>query len=520
MADMMTIGGLGDLQDVGGNMSGDNLPPGQIGQRLEQGNVALTVLSAERMQQVGDLPDNPDMVYMVADVTIENNQTEAIDPSSGFSVVDATGTSYEATLLATEEGTPIGELQPEAQVTGLAVFEVPESTSSLILNFQPLEFFAEGTPAIQVALEESPDVADTPDTLPADDVTGLTGPNLPAVTQGAISAGGSVTAELNTLDEAHDWTFEGIAGQQVTIRAEAAQGTSTDPRIHLYDPAGNVIAADDDGGGDTNALISAVSLEQDGTYIIRVDVFTEGEYVLSLEATEPVAQAPDTDDTDTPAADEPAPDTPSTPDGPVPTPAPDAPVGAVINGGNLRDGPSVDTGAILGQVCPDDQVEFLEQQGNWYRVRVYATAEDCVPAHVDAGTEGWLSGLLVSTPSAAVPGGTEEPATAAPTAETPAQATPTQAPAAQATPTQAPADAQGSAQVINGGNLRSEPRIAPDTVIGQVCPGDTAEVLQQQQAAGILWYRIRIATTAVDCHPERVATGTEGWLSSILLTLQ
>lgn|GEM_PF-2457379 len=72
--------------------------------------------------------------------------------------------------------------------------------------------------------------------------------------------------------------------------------------------------------------------------------------------------------------------------------------------------------------------------------------------------------------------------------------------------------------VINGGNLRTEPRVATSTVIGQVCPGDALLLLEQESNQH--WYRIRITTLAANCHPQRVAAETEGWLSSTLVRLQ
>jgi len=62
-------------------------------------------------------------------------------------------------------------------------------------------------------------------------------------------------------------------------------------------------------------------------------------------------------------------------------------------------------------------------------------------------------------------------------------------------------------------------KIATTTVIGQVCPGDTLVLLEQQQG-NQPWYHIRITTLAASCHPQRVAAETEGWLSSMLVRLQ
>ena len=67
--------------------------------------------------------------------------------------------------------------------------------------------------------------------------------------------------------------------------------------------------------------------------------------------------------------------------------------------------------------------------------------------------------------------------------------------------------------VANGGNMRSSQRIAPDTVIGQICPGDQVEILAEQGG----WYQFRITQLAADCHPNRVPLNTEGWASGTLV---
>ncbi len=74
------------------------------------------------------------------------------------------------------------------------------------------------------------------------------------------------------------------------------------------------------------------------------------------------------------------------------------------------------------------------------------------------------------------------------------------------------------ARVQNGGNLRGSPNLAPETVLGQVCPGDTVAVVGELQVGDILWKQVRIEATGGNCHAERVPPGTEGWISNMLLT--
>ncbi len=97
---------------------------------------------------------------------------------------------------------------------------------------------------------------------------------------GQISVGSSVQDNVPTLFEAHNWEFYGTAGQTVTIRADAIG--DSDPRIKLIDPNGNVIAEDDDGGGGYSSLLTA-TLSMDGTYTIRIDMFSEGNFTLSVQ---------------------------------------------------------------------------------------------------------------------------------------------------------------------------------------------------------------------------------------------
>ncbi|WP_322487955.1 SH3 domain-containing protein [Chloroflexus sp.] len=98
-------------------------------------------------------------------------------------------------------------------------------------------------------------------------------------------------------------------------------------------------------------------------------------------------------------------------------------------------------------------------------------------------------------------------------------ATPTAPPTPTATPTLMPEPILGRAQVINGGNIRREPRVAAETVMGQVCVGDRVVLLEEQTTNGAnRWYRLRVVETVGNCVPERVSAGTEGWVNATLLS--
>jgi hypothetical protein len=87
------------------------------------------------------------------------------------------------------------------------------------------------------------------------------------------------------------------------------------------------------------------------------------------------------------------------------------------------------------------------------------------------------------------------------------------------TPTAAAPQVIGSAGVLTVGNLRSQPVVAADTVLGQICPGDRLEVFEEAPGAeGATWYRARVAEVGDSCSAQRVSLGTVGWASSTLLS--
>lgn len=93
-----------------------------------------------------------------------------------------------------------------------------------------------------------------------------------------IALGETRTASLEDLFSAHNWLFEGVAGEQVTIRVNAVG--DSDPRLRLIDPNGNVIAENDDAAeGDLSAEIT-ITLPMNGVYTARVDMFVAGEYSI------------------------------------------------------------------------------------------------------------------------------------------------------------------------------------------------------------------------------------------------
>lgn len=85
---------------------------------------------------------------------------------------------------------------------------------------------------------------------------------------------------INTVFEGHNWLFEGQAGQTVRIRVGGDDGI--DPRVNLIDPAGDVLASEDDNVGEQ--VDFTYTLPASGVYVIRLDVWNQGVYTVLVEA--------------------------------------------------------------------------------------------------------------------------------------------------------------------------------------------------------------------------------------------
>ncbi len=99
--------------------------------------------------------------------------------------------------------------------------------------------------------------------------------------ESAIELGTTGTGNISQITDAHNWTFQGTAGQTVIIETVGVGGT--DPDVTLYDPSLNAIANNDDvdSGGNLNSYIET-TLPVDGTYTARVEVWSTGDYQITV----------------------------------------------------------------------------------------------------------------------------------------------------------------------------------------------------------------------------------------------
>lgn len=116
----------------------------------------------------------------------------------------------------------------------------------------------------------------------------------------AMSYGDSVTGYLDNAQYEQHYTFEGVAGDVVTIEM-IATSSNLDPLLILYDFNNEELTRNDDisiNQGDFNARISRYSLPETGAYTIVASRFdsalgsSTGDYVLTLSVTGGVTQEP------------------------------------------------------------------------------------------------------------------------------------------------------------------------------------------------------------------------------------
>ncbi|MEO8611145.1 MAG: PPC domain-containing protein [Chloroflexota bacterium] len=84
-----------------------------------------------------------------------------------------------------------------------------------------------------------------------------------------IRSSETLSGDLQSADEHHVYTFDGVARQIANITLRRVSGT-LDPVIQLFDVNGIEIASDDDTGGNLSALLRNIHLPADGTYSIVV----------------------------------------------------------------------------------------------------------------------------------------------------------------------------------------------------------------------------------------------------------
>lgn len=129
---------------------------GIVGERFELAGLALTVLSVERKDQIGQYSKAKDgSTYVIAEVVIENTGYDSTPYNLlYFEVKDSDGFEYNAAVVLGTD-TPMiqsGDLTLGDKARGIVVFEVKKEATGLVLKYEPLVIGGEYEP-IKVALD-------------------------------------------------------------------------------------------------------------------------------------------------------------------------------------------------------------------------------------------------------------------------------------------------------------------------------------------------------------------------------
>jgi hypothetical protein len=99
--------------------------------------------------------------------------------------------------------------------------------------------------------------------------------------RGSIEYGQTVRGTVDTFDD-DGWTFQGSAGDRVTIQVNATDN-DLDPEVYLLNASNQQLGYDDDGGSTAANSELVVTLPANGAYTIRVSAFGQGgDYELIL----------------------------------------------------------------------------------------------------------------------------------------------------------------------------------------------------------------------------------------------
>lgn len=123
------------------------------GQRDEAGGIALSIAQVSSGQQVGSARAGKGNVLVSLMATIENvSRVRSPFNPDYFSVKDANGYEYPAVIIPLETMLQGGSLGQGQKVSGQVVFEVPESTARLVVEYQP-QVLVEAYPVIRFLID-------------------------------------------------------------------------------------------------------------------------------------------------------------------------------------------------------------------------------------------------------------------------------------------------------------------------------------------------------------------------------
>lgn len=110
-----------------------------IGERVEMGELVITVNSVNDSQGGEFLKPAAGHIYKIVDCTIENlsDESQVISSVLMFKLADSEGYNYNVTITDSSKPSLDGELGPGRKMRGEIAFEVPADATGLELIFEP-----------------------------------------------------------------------------------------------------------------------------------------------------------------------------------------------------------------------------------------------------------------------------------------------------------------------------------------------------------------------------------------------
>lgn len=113
---------------------------GKVGQPIDNGGVALTVISTTLTSQIDQAtPAGAGEAYLIADVQLENTGSGKVSYDViYFSVLDANSVEYISSRVAPAPALKSGDLLPGDKVRGNVAFKLKAAATGLTIKYQPV----------------------------------------------------------------------------------------------------------------------------------------------------------------------------------------------------------------------------------------------------------------------------------------------------------------------------------------------------------------------------------------------
>jgi hypothetical protein len=134
---------------------GQKAEPAKIGERVERGGVALTVVKTSRQSTIGQSRAADEYsTYLIVEVIIETTDRDTAHYTPlHFTVTDRRNVLYNEPISTADDSFLSGDLARGEKVRGTVAFKVSKDAQGFVLIYKPITFLTEDYEPIRVALD-------------------------------------------------------------------------------------------------------------------------------------------------------------------------------------------------------------------------------------------------------------------------------------------------------------------------------------------------------------------------------